>query len=235
VFGSVTYTLIPAEKRRKLDPKSAKCILLGYDEDAGSKVYRVYDQGSKWIVCPSDVIIDEARRNTVSEGIAEEDEMEIQLPEVRENGVAERTPENLAEQDSYVATRNKPDLEGFGDDTIIVRPPHRDNESRGRMVSLPGPRHSERQINPSQHTNSQVPRAMIAHLDELHTLKEALANDDTDNWYKAWESEVDSLVRNKTWELSLLPAGREAIGCRWLFKLKEDGRYKVRLVAKGYS
>ena len=42
-------------------------------------------------------------------------------------------------------------------------------------------------------------------------------------------------MRNKTWELSPLPAGREAIGCQWLFKLKEDGRYKVRLVAKGYS
>ena len=62
VFGSVTYTLIPAEKRRKLDPKSAKCILLGYDEEAGSKVYLVYDQGSKQIFCSSDVIIDKARR-----------------------------------------------------------------------------------------------------------------------------------------------------------------------------
>ena len=235
VFGSVTYTLIPAEKGRKLDPKSAKCTLLGYDEEAESNVYRVYDQGSNRIFCPSDVIINEGRRNTVSEGIAEEDEMEIQLPEVREKGVGERTLENLAEQDSYVATRNEPDLEGFGGITIIVRPPHRDNESRGRMVSLPGPRRSERQRNPSQHTYSEVPRAMIAHLDEPHTLKEALVSDDTDNWFKAWESEVDSLVRNKTWELSPLPAGREAIGCRWLFKLKEDGQYKVRLVAKGYG
>jgi len=195
----------------------------------------VYDLGSKRIFCPSDVIIDEAMRNTVSEGIAEEDERKIQLPEVREKGVAEITPENLAEQDSYVATRNKPDLEGFGGDTIIVRPPHHDDESRGRIVSLPGLRRSERQRNPSQHTNSQVPRAMIAHLDEPHILKEALASDDTDKWYKAWESEVDSLVRNKMWELSPLPPGREAIGCQWLFKLKEDGRYKVRLVAKGYS
>jgi len=96
VFGSVTYTLIPAEKRRKLNPKSAKCILLGYNEEAGSKVYRVYDQGSKGIFCSSDVIIDKTSRNTVSEGIAEEHEMEIQLPEVREKLVAKRTPENLA-------------------------------------------------------------------------------------------------------------------------------------------
>jgi len=76
---------------------------------------------------------------------------------------------------------------------------------------------------------------MIAHLDEPHTLREALASDDSENWYKAWESEVDSLVRNNTWERSPLPAGSEAIGCRWLFKLKEDGGYKARVVAKGYS
>jgi len=82
------------------------------------------------------------------------------------------------------------------------------------MVSLPGPRRSKHQRNPSQHTNSQVLRAMIAHLDEPHTLKDALSSDDSENWYKAWESEVDSFVRNKMWELSPLPAGREPIGWR---------------------
>jgi len=42
-------------------------------------------------------------------------------------------------------------------------------------------------------------------------------------------------MRNETWVLAQLPQGRDAIGCRWLFKRKEDGRYKARLVAKGYS
>ena len=35
--------------------------------------------------------------------------------------------------------------------------------------------------------------------------------------------------------LEPLPAERTAIGCRWLFRRKEDGCYKARLVAKGYS
>ena len=39
VFGSVAHTLVPAEKRSKLDPRSVKSILVGDDEDAGSKVY----------------------------------------------------------------------------------------------------------------------------------------------------------------------------------------------------
>ena len=45
---------------------------------------------------------------------------------------------------------------------------------------------------------------------------------------------------NKTWELAELPKDMKTIGCKWVFKLKKgvDGkveRYKVRLVAKGYS
>ena len=47
VFGSTAWVHIPKEKRSKLDPKSTRCILIGYDEDAGSKVYRLYDTVQK--------------------------------------------------------------------------------------------------------------------------------------------------------------------------------------------
>ena len=76
---------------------------------------------------------------------------------------------------------------------------------------------------------------MVANLEEPHTLKEALERDDSTEWREAWVSEVDSVARNNTWGLEPLPPGRQAIGCRWLFKQKEDGRYQARLVAKGYA
>ena len=45
---------------------------------------------------------------------------------------------------------------------------------------------------------------------------------------------------NGTWQIVKLPPGKRAIGFRWFLKVKHnaDGsldRYKVRLVAKGYS
>ena len=54
------------------------------------------------------------------------------------------------------------------------------------------------------------------------------------------KEEMDSLKKNKTWELVELPKDRKIVGCKWVFKLKKgvDGnveRYKSRLVAKGYS
>lgn len=47
-------------------------------------------------------------------------------------------------------------------------------------------------------------------------------------------------MENGTWELTKLPQGRKAVGCKWTFKIKtgangEITRYKARLVAQGFS
>ena len=60
-----------------------------------------------------------------------------------------------------------------------------------------------------------------------------------EEWIKACEDEIASIVKNGTWELVDLPHGAKAIGLKWVFKLKRnlDGsinKYKARLVAKGY-
>ncbi|GJZ58109.1 retrotransposon protein, putative, ty1-copia subclass [Tanacetum coccineum] len=52
---------------------------------------------------------------------------------------------------------------------------------------------------------------------------------------------MDSLRKNKTWELVDHPAGQKLVSCKWLFKIKEgiEGvqrpRYKARLVAHGFT
>jgi hypothetical protein len=53
-------------------------------------------------------------------------------------------------------------------------------------------------------------------------------------------AEMQAHFENGTWELVQLPAGRKAIGSKWVFKIKRnaDGsvdRYKARLVAQGFS
>ncbi|KAL2232701.1 UNVERIFIED_CONTAM: Retrovirus-related Pol polyprotein from transposon TNT 1-94 [Sesamum indicum] len=54
------------------------------------------------------------------------------------------------------------------------------------------------------------------------------------------KQELRALENNDTWEVTSLPAGKKAIGSRWVFKLKlnPDGsvdRYKARLAVKGYT
>ena len=54
------------------------------------------------------------------------------------------------------------------------------------------------------------------------------------------KDEIDSIIKNNTWELVDLPPGRKAIGCKWVYIRKRTAtgkieRYKARLVAKGFS
>ena len=59
-------------------------------------------------------------------------------------------------------------------------------------------------------------------------------------WRSAMIEEMDALTDNGTWDLVRLPAGKKAIGCRWVFTVKVnlDGfivQLKACLVAKGYA
>ncbi|GJR47272.1 retrotransposon protein, putative, ty1-copia subclass [Tanacetum coccineum] len=73
------------------------------------------------------------------------------------------------------------------------------------------------------------------------TYQEAVACEDSSKWKAAMEEEMDSLRKNKTWELVDHPAGQKLVSCKWLFKIKEgiEGvqkpRYKARLVARGFT
>ncbi|KAK6117412.1 hypothetical protein DH2020_048868 [Rehmannia glutinosa] len=54
------------------------------------------------------------------------------------------------------------------------------------------------------------------------------------------DEEIKSIKKNDIWELAQLSKGHKAIGVKWVYKVKKNAkeeveRYKVRLVAKGYS
>lgn len=52
-FGTGVYVHIPKQKRRKMEPKSRKCIFVGFDDDI--KGYRVYDPDTRGISVVRDV------------------------------------------------------------------------------------------------------------------------------------------------------------------------------------
>jgi len=61
-----------------------------------------------------------------------------------------------------------------------------------------------------------------------------------ERWKEAALEEINAHWSNGTWEIVKLPPGQQAIGCRWIFKVKPkaDGsieQFKARIVAKGYS
>lgn len=52
---------------------------------------------------------------------------------------------------------------------------------------------------------------------------------------------MDSLYKNKTWDLIRKPEGKKVVGCNWVFRIKygihnvELKRFKARLAAKGFT
>jgi hypothetical protein len=62
-----------------------------------------------------------------------------------------------------------------------------------------------------------------------------LPPDEQQKWHKAQEEELEALKKRKVYELCDLPPGRKAVKNRWVFDIKTDGRYRARLVAKGFS
>jgi len=48
-----------------------------------------------------------------------------------------------------------------------------------------------------------------------------MESSDASKWREACDSEYQSLTKNDTWDVVPLPAGRKAIGCKWVFKVKE--------------
>nr|ABA93730.1 retrotransposon protein, putative, unclassified [Oryza sativa Japonica Group] len=83
-------------------------------------------------------------------------------------------------------------------------------------------------------------KTFIASLQTMPIPKDWKCAKQDPKWKDAMKEELNALVKNKTWELVKLPPEKRAVGCKWVFTVKQTpegkvDRYKARLVAKGYS
>ena len=83
-----------------------------------------------------------------------------------------------------------------------------------------------------------ISRAFAARSDnEPQSYKEAMA--DSTKLRAAIKSELDSHIKNGTWEAGKLPPGRREISYKWVFKTKVNAdsslRYKVQPVVRGFE
>ena len=80
------------------------------------------------------------------------------------------------------------------------------------------------------------PKVYIVVVKEPETVELDLQKDE---WKQTMIFEFEALQRNHTWSLVPLPERRIPIGCRWVYRVKENPnggveKYKARLVAKGF-
>jgi len=255
VFGCIAYRHIPSAVRRKLDPKGRKCRMIGYKEESGSRVYRVYDETTKQVLVTRDVVFDETTTIKVLQqddgqagvqlaGLEELADLQVQERFATGNEGQERGYSSGDEEEAG-SGRPLPPIdpeEGNGpgqvydQETITVRPPQvqmniaPQPDCTGQTV-LDRSSRPQRMRPLREMFRPAAWQAFMAVTEEPVTLQEALAGKDGPAWKAAWESELDSLQKNGTWVVEDAPPDRNIVGSRWLFKRKENGRFKVRLVA----
>ena len=104
-----------------------------------------------------------------------------------------------------------------------------------------------RQINPpSRFEDTYFVAYAFAAADEIEieepkTFTEAMTSKKQKIWKNGADEEMNSLQQNRTWILIEKHENAKLVGCKWIFKIKlgipgvGKPRYKVRLVAQGFS
>eukprot|EP00253_Pinus_taeda_P006482 PITA_06482 len=243
VFGSIAYVWIPAAKRSKLDSKSQKLMMTGYNDH--HKAYRLIDIATGRLSFSRDVVFDEDRgffQSSSSEHCSTDQPHSVLLlvgpPDGRDDAalvidttLPELPPENNPSLAAPIALEPSSSPHDIGSST--PRPKWwaktigdlRDDELLEGRTS----RHKSKQ-------QSTVNFALMANLHSIFEPQTYSEAKGTSEWEQAMDAEFQSLQKNHTWTLSDLPEGKKPISCKWVYKVKYKAagtldKYKARLVA----
>ena len=71
-----------------------------------------------------------------------------------------------------------------------------------------------------------------------NTYDEAMNGSEAPHWTEGMNKEFNSMRQKDVWDVinkSDVPKDRRLLSAKWVFKKKKDGRYRARLVARGYN
>ncbi|KAJ9568575.1 LOW QUALITY PROTEIN: hypothetical protein OSB04_004541 [Centaurea solstitialis] len=261
IFGCSCFVRDTRPHLSKLDPKSLKCVFLGYSRL--QKGYRCFSPVlNRYIVSRDVTFMEEVPFYPVSTCLDHENQDDLLIYPIP-------TPSSTVDfpVPSDSAQSSKPSSET--ERPPVIHSPHLTTDipnSDVRMSESPSTSDSDtaRDSLPpdldvpialrkgkrsctypvdsyvSYAKLSTASRSLVASLDSIPTPKtvgDALAHP---GWRNAMIEEMNALEHSNTWTLVELPANKKAIGCKWVFteKVNPDGsvaRLKARLVAKGYA
>jgi len=103
------------------------------------------------------------------------------------------------------------------------------------------PRRSQRVRKPAISNDYEVyNREEVQMEGDPTSFEEAMRSCHSSEWLEAMKDERKSMSNNNIWDLEEILNGAKTVGCKWVYKMKCDSkgnveRYKVRLVAKGFT
>ncbi|KAG8472381.1 hypothetical protein CXB51_035329 [Gossypium anomalum] len=214
IFGCPAYAHV---NNGKLEPRSIKCVFLGYK--AGVKGYKLWCPENRKVVISRDVVFDET----------------AMLPNLSLKDSSNK--ENQKQVEHQINTESTPQVSTKIENRVASSPQYSIAKNRTKREIKPPKKYAEADL---------VAYALNVAEDidanqEPSNYSEAISCEDSEKWMFAMQEEMESLHKNKTWDLVKLPKGKKTVRCKWVFKKKEgtpgveEPKYKARLVAKGYS
>ncbi|MCO5550786.1 hypothetical protein L7F22_004277 [Adiantum nelumboides] len=242
VFGCLAYAHIPQQLRGKLDDKAVKCIFVGYS--SGSKGYRLYNPATNKIFESRDVIF---AKTTAQPMVAfdvphmqTQDVFEGFLPSFVENQESQQVDNFDQSFDQHVTPHDVEEI--VREEQEVLReertlPKWVQKTLQDSKLDAPLPRKTRAGTTFGREQVDLACFSTLCDADEPDSFEQAL---ECVQWKDAMQQEINSIHKNRTWDLVDLPTGKKPIGTKWVFKVKrkQDGtvdRYKARLVAKGYA
>jgi hypothetical protein len=255
-FGCIAHVKITRPHLQKLDDRSLRTVFIGY-EHGQSKAWRVYDPVGKRVDVTRDTIFDEAACWDWGASAHDPGSFVVDLPPtvgvVRAPAATPPTPPSPTAA-ARPSTPASPTADTPSDTpTPSASPVHQVNQGRGVADGYVSP---PPDATPDAELVGEEAPCRYRTLESVdHDLEAADANEllfassgepitfqeaePHAAWRAAMMDEMASIEENKTWSLTTLPAGKRAIGLKWVYKLKKNSadeviKHKARLVAKGY-
>ncbi|GJY81313.1 retrotransposon protein, putative, ty1-copia subclass [Tanacetum coccineum] len=197
-------------KPDKLEPRSIKCIFVGYPKETMS--YSFYSPPkNKVFVARNAEFFENSLITQEASGSLED--LEI-----------------IQEEDTQPSIDTS--LHHDEDDQEIDEPQSDINPIRKSTRTRRAPDRMCLHVDAEEHE--------LGDLGEPANYKAALLDPESDKWLNAMNVEMQSMKDNEVWDLVDLPPNGKTVGSKWLFKKKTDmdgavHTFKARLVAKGFT
>jgi len=239
-FGSMCFTY--KQEKGKLDSRCEQGIFIGYDKN--SPAYLVYYPDTEKVQKHRLV---KFTTKTVNQKGTQTSEPGIEYAEVKEMHPKFDNSEK-DQKDGEMQNEPVQEMQSGVSGTLLEQT---DNAQPGRVIKTNNRRNPQRlrkkpvylQEFETENTVDKLQTCMDvsyrAVCDIPQTFQDAMTSSKSKQWKNTMDDEIKSLEENKTFSLTQLPQGKQAVGGRWVYALKRDidgsDKYKARFVAKGYS
>ena len=243
-FGTPCYIYV--EDKRKLDDRSIRGVLVGYDQQSPS--YLVYDKHAGIVKKSRNVKFD-----TKYQPVPDEDTLPIVVKVNEAPDVQNVAPnvQNVANMQNVAPNvQNVANRQNVAPNVQNVAPDVHDTDYQEDVRRPKRTTKKPAYLDDYCVDNDNVSLMNIDNIDYCYNVyadrnvpkcyDDAMASSEAHNWQRAMDDEIDSLKENNTWSIIDCPKGEPVVGGKWVFNLKLDkegeiSKYKARYVAQGFS